>query len=442
MNPDSFFCHLSSKGLAKIIEEARELVCYSAPGIVKEPAEALVVLSKRIGAEKLTVCIDCDERVLRMGYGDLEAVKMLREAGIAVNHFPKLRSALCIVDKEGYSFTPTALYLEAELGIESCNAIRLSPGQVSEALKKFHGFMESKTAMVSGRVSPQEKILIAESEQKEVCCALEELSSEATISLKTVDEKQLSEIERSFQMAPPVQFDLARQVRVFESYIQYVELKLRGAALQRQRISIPESLQQLGQDKDLEGRLKTTFELIEKESDLSSRQLDEELKEIRKNFTRSLGDDKGRVLLISRKKDIEDRLNVLRKKLEDHKTAIKNNLEKTIAKAIDQVSNYYLPFIKINPPDKMKGNFAEENIPDEKILDWIKSEINKKCPNIEHIIDAMSLEVQYKDITYETLNKTDFIKTIKDAFPRIDWEALYNEFTAAGEQSSEPTKTV
>jgi len=435
MNPDSFFCHLSSKGLAKIIEEARELVCYSAPGIVKEPAEALVVLSQKIGAEKLTVCIDCDERVLRMGYGDLEAVKMLREAGIAVNHFPKLRSALCIVDKEGYSFTPTALYLEAELGIESCNAIRLSPGQVSEALKKFHGFMESKTAMVSGRVSPQEEILIAESERKEVCYASEELSSETTISLKTVDEKQLSEIEHSFQVAPPVQFDLARQVRVFESYIQYVELKLRGAALQRQRISIPERLQQLGQDKEMEGRLKTTFELIEKSSDLSSQQLEQELKKIRDIFTRSLGVDEGRVILKSKKKDIEERLNALREKLEEHKKAIQNELNESIKKAVEQVSNHYLNIAKTNLPDEIKGIFPEEKIPDEKILDWIKSEINKKCPNIEHIIKAMSLEVQYKDITYETLNKAYFIEKIKDAFPLIDWGALYNEFTAAGEQS-------
>ena len=443
MNPDSFFCHLSSKGLAKIIEEAKELVCYSAPGIVKEPAEALVALSKKIGAEKLTVCIDCDERVLRMGYGDLEAVKMLRKAGIAVNHFPKLRSALCIVDKEGYSFTPTALYLEAELGIESCNAIRLSPEQVGEALMKFHGFMESKTAMVSGKVPPQEMILIAESERKEILSAPEEPSSETTISLEAVDEKQLSEIERSFQVAPPVPFDLARQVRVFESYIQYVELKLRGAALQRQRVSIPESLQQLGQDnKELEGRLKTTFELIEKESDLSSRQLDDKLKEVRKNFTRSLGDDKGRVMLKNRKKDIEERLDAIRKKLEDHKAAIEESLEIKIEKAIDQVSNYYLSFVKNNPPDKMKKSFSEENIQEDKMLEWVKSELRREFPNVKQIINGMTIEVNYKDITYETLKEKEFINKIKVIFPNIEWNALYKEFMAAGEHSSEQKKAV
>ena len=33
--------------------------------------------------------------------------------------------------------------------------------------------------------------------------------------------------------APPVRFDLARQVRVFEPYLQYVELSLSGASIQR-----------------------------------------------------------------------------------------------------------------------------------------------------------------------------------------------------------------
>lgn len=442
MNPDSFFCHLSSKGLAKIIEEARELVCYSAPGIVKEPAEALVVLSKRIGAEKLTVCIDCDERVLRMGYGDLEAVKMLREAGIAVNHFPKLRSALCIVDKEGYSFTPTALYLEAELGIESCNAIRLSPGQVSEALKKFHGFMESKTAMVSGRVSPQEKILIAESEQKEVCCASEELSSEATISLKTVDEKQLSEIERSFQMAPPVQFDLARQVRVFQSFFQYVEIRLKGAAIQRRRLEIPKELLRLGGGKELEGRLRTTFELVEKDSPLSSKKLEKKLNDIRDDFTFALKNEKGRVLLTNRKQLFENAINDFKTELESHQEEVKNLLQKKLDESLEQIVNYYLPIVMNNPPTKLKAKAINDRDEKTSATQWINSVMKRTFPKSEDITSKMILEYWYKDVTYETLNDNDFLDQIKGELLDSDWKKAYSEFMAAGEQSSEPTKTV
>jgi len=48
-------------------------------------------------------------------------------------------------------------------------------------------------------------------------------------------------VERRLEEAPPVRFDVARQVRVFNAYLQYVELKLTGAAIQRHRLSIPSS---------------------------------------------------------------------------------------------------------------------------------------------------------------------------------------------------------
>jgi hypothetical protein len=43
--------------------------------------------------------------------------------------------------------------------------------------------------------------------------------------------------------------------------------------------------------------LRTTFELIEKGSKLSSKPLEDALNDIRKNFTPSLGKDHGRVVL-------------------------------------------------------------------------------------------------------------------------------------------------
>ena len=98
----------------------------------------MAVLAKRIGPELIIVCLDFDERVIRMGFGDLAAVKTLRDAGIVVNSTPGLRTGLVIVDHQGYIFTPTALYLEAEdRPAEAPNAMRLSKDQVTEALARL-----------------------------------------------------------------------------------------------------------------------------------------------------------------------------------------------------------------------------------------------------------------------------------------------------------------
>jgi len=72
-----------------------------------------------------------DERVMRMGFGELAAVKTLRESGIKVSTVPGWRTGLLIVDDEFYLFTPTALYLEAEpKGLVESNGVRLAPGYV------------------------------------------------------------------------------------------------------------------------------------------------------------------------------------------------------------------------------------------------------------------------------------------------------------------------
>ena len=45
----------------------------------------------------------------------------------------------------------------------------------------------------------------------------------------------------------------------------------------------------------------------------------------------------------------------------------------------------------------------------------------------------IQLEVNYKDVTFDTLNGEDFLKSIKEAYPEVDWDKAYKEFRAAGE---------
>jgi hypothetical protein len=52
------------------------------------------------------------------------------------------------------------------------------------------------------------------------------------------------------------------------------------------------------------------------------------------------------------------------------------------------------------------------------------------------MIEKMTLEVRYKDMTFETLNQEDFLDSVKSAFPYIDWDKTYNDFLAAGEKKA------
>lgn len=421
MTTDALFCSLTPLRIAESVRKAQQAVCYAGPGIQIDLAQAMVEVAGRLGQEMLTVSLDFDDRVMRMGYGNVDAVQLLLDAGIAVQSSPGLRTALVVVDNEGYIFTPTALYLEAEPSDGAAsNAVRMSGEQVAQAL---------------ARLSPAAKtIAIAQAKTPEAKQRIEVLTVDV-VSAPITPEK-LAEVAASLKEAPPVRFDLARQVRVFEPYLQYVELSLTGAAIQRHRMAIPEKIQKLGGSKELENRLRTTFELIEKGSKLSSKPLEDALNEIRKNFTPSLGKDHGRVVLKAAKPHLVARLNEFRIKLEVHQKAVAEDLQKHLDTSREQIVAYYLPRVIEAKPDALLGQSQNGEVSEAAAKRWLNGELDKVFPRAETLIQEMKLEERYKDVTFETLNRRDFLESVKDAFPYVDWDKAYSEFKAAGQSEA------
>jgi hypothetical protein len=420
----SLFLALSSRRIAELIRQATKHVCYAAPGIQSEVAVALVELKKKLPDVSITINLDFDEKTLRMGYGSLEAVECLRANGIDPVHFAGFRSSILLVDRDGWVFTPTALYLEPEPhSDETPNAFRLSSDQVREL------FM---------RLSPQ-----ARTEAIELAVNNEESQQIAAIPLEVstqrIETTYFTEVKNAIIMAPPVQFDVARQVRVFEPYLQYVELSLTGAAIQRHRVRIPQSIQGLGSTTDLEGRLQTTFDLIEQRGSLSSDALEKELNEIRKNLTPSLGKDHGRVVLKGVKPHLNKRIEEFRENLSKHQEKIKAELQKYLDESRKQVVDHYLPIARSNPPDSLIGRLFGPPTDDD-IRIWLDRELDKVIPKAEKLATKMILEVRFKDVTFETLNHPDFFEAVKAAYPDVDWDKAYSEFKAAGEKKEQSSK--
>ena len=417
--PETLFLSLDSGRLAHEIARANESVCFAAPGILPEPAAKLAALAQSIGPQKITVCLDFDERVMRMGFGTLDAVQTLRGARIEVRSTPGLRTGLIVIDETGYIFTPTALYLEAdERSNLAPNAMRLSRDQVTEALARLSP--AAKAIAVTMARTEQERERIREQD-------VEVLS-------ERVRDSDFKAVEDRLKESPPANFDVARQVRVFDAYLQYVELHLTGAAIQRNRLAIPSSIQKLGGPKDLEGRLKTTFDLIEKGGRLSSKDLENNLNEIRKDFTPSLGKNHGRVVLKAAKQYLEERIAEFRSKLKAHQENVEKDLQNQIDESRNQIVDYYVPTVVANPPDAMRGQFLKFKEPEARA--WLKRELDRIFPRAKDLVKKMQLEVRYKDVTFETLQQDDFLSSVKKRFPEIDWDKAYAEFLAAGERKS------
>lgn len=416
----TLFHTLSSATIADIIRGARNSVCYAAPGIQMEPARAIADAAESLGVEMLTVSVDFDERVMRMGFGSVEALSALRNARITVHHSSGLRSGLLVVDDEGFIFTPTPLYLEPEpCGKQAPNALRLSREQLTEALARLS--MAAKA------------IAVARAETREEKTRLSGLPID--LSSTKVGDARFRQVEQRLKEVPPVPFDLARQVRVFEPYLQYVEMSLSGAAIERHRLAIPSEIQRLGGSKDLEGRLRTTFDLIERTGKLSSKTLEDELNDIRRNFTPSLGKDHGRVVLKAAKPHLVKRLDEFRAKLAAHQKTVETELQKNLDKSRDEIVEYYLSRVVQNPPDSLLGQLLSSTPGEEDARKWLDHVMKGVFPTSRTLVHAMKLAVYFKDVTFETLNEPEFLESIKKAFPNIDWDKAYEEFKAAGESA-------
>lgn len=418
MSEQSLFVALSSRLIAELIRQATQHVCYAAPGIQDEVAATLVELRRKSPSVSLTVNLDFDEKTLRMGYGSLNAVEKLREHGIQPVHYAGFRSSILLVDQDGWVFTPTALYLESEpQSDETPNALRLSGSQVRELLIRLS--------------PPARQEAIQQAPTKEEADRI--TATPLDVSTEPIETAHFGSVKKAIDQAPPVSFDVARQVRVFEPYLQYVELNLRGAAIQRHRIRIPKSVQGLDSSTDLEGRLQTTFDLIEKSGALSSQTLDRELNQIRQDLTPSLGKEHGRVVLKQVKPRLNQRIEELRAKLSKHQEKISKDLQEYLDKSRQQVVEHFLPIAIAKPPDALIGQSLLGAPTKDDVRLWLEGELNKVFPKADELTTNMVLEVRFKDVTYETLNHPGFFEEVKKAYPRVDWSKAYEEFKAAGE---------
>ena len=402
---DHLYCLLTSAKMAELIERAEQRVCFVGPGLQKAPALAMEAVASQIGPHRLAVSVDFNERVFRLGWGDVDAVKILRDAGIRVGDSRGLRSGLLIVDDAGFSYTPNAYLLESESG-PRLNALRLSTWQAREIANRL--------------MRP-----VASDESDEPLYAVN-LPGVAT----EVKEDQFTEVKKQLDDTPPMKFDVVRQVNVFAPYLQFVELSLHGVELERKTYRIPRPLTEVGPFRDLDGRMKTTFELIgaEQKTDLSARNLRAELEQIRREYTRELPPTigRGRVFLKARKGEMSARLDQAQKDLKQHQEYLKNSLQQALDESKERVIDYYSPRVRETPPANLLSQCGGRPTARDVRL-WIGGCLSN-FPRADNVVDKMTMRVEYKDVTYETLNNDRFVEWVTKAFPNVDWDRPLHEF--------------
>jgi len=403
MADQRLFHAMKSQRICHEIDSANERVIYAAPGVRLEVAKSLIEAVRRLGTESVTVVIDCDEETCRLGYGDIEAIKMLKSSRACVRQSSGLRFGLLICDDQGWSYSPVALYVEDEPhSDETTNAAQLLP----EQLEAF------AAAICPGEGNTRNE-------------------QEAEIGVELLMQDDFEIVDKNLKVAPPMKFDVMRQVRVFTPYIQYVCLHLRGCSINRQVVNIPHEILNRKISKEIEERLKTTFNLIDKNSDISDKKLREKLKQIRETYLKSLGKPWGNVILRNKREQFDKEIAAFSEDVDKHQKLVQEKLKKEINVSINQIVEALWKGIATNPPVRLTVQIIGAKPTKDQTKQYLDHELRRCFPEADKIISRMKVECQFMDVTYETLNEQGFEKALKDAYPLIDWDKPFEEFRAA-----------
>jgi hypothetical protein len=402
---DSPFLHLGAKELANMISQASQQVLYCAPGITQSIAALLVNAFKRIGAGKVHVVLDVDDVTARLGYGDFDAVTMLAEEGLHVRVEPGLRVSVVVCDSVGYLFTTPPMLVEMQdekhVGV---NAVRMSPEQVSEI---FKAVAPSKDSDPESTPAPQ-------------------------IGRESLTDERAQAVMTALEANPPQKFDLARKVNVFNSFIEFVELRLTGLHIKRHTVTLPRRLVIALRSEATAKRLLTTFRLVDADSKVAKEaaQIDFKVRQLREKFTRSLGDDLGNVMLRAKRIEFSKAVDALKAEIENFQCKIVERLQKEIDNSLKELVEGLLPAVRKTIPEGLEGEITGK--PTTEVLRrFIEVELRKVFPEAKDLIKEMKLEWIPKGVTYETLSDETFQNRVREQFPYVDWKQPFAEFEAA-----------
>ena len=122
MDNNKTFHAVTDEVLFSLISEAHKRVVFIAPGVRGAVADALISAAQRL-PRNVSVILDVDPEICRLGYGEIDALKKLQEFHYSEPNLyaepnfllaqPGVRIGVLIVDDDTLFYSPTPLLIEA-----------------------------------------------------------------------------------------------------------------------------------------------------------------------------------------------------------------------------------------------------------------------------------------------------------------------------------------
>ncbi len=383
--------------LTDLIARAQRRVVYMAPALSGPVGQAIGKRWLELGAEAVTVVVDVDEEAYRLGYGSFDALTSLQavahDVGGIVTQQPGVRLGLLISDDQTLIWAPVAQLIETGSSRpQAPNAIRLGlpPADVEADLGQG----------ADGSLS-------------------------RTVGLDPMDRETLEKVDAGLKISPPQKFDVARQMRVFNAFFEFVEFRVIGAQVGRRTVPLPSDLTGVA-DAKTQRKLTTAFRLLDPQDALSGDALTADRNAIEKRHLRRIGTF-GLVIKRTGKeaflKDVEE----LRTAVEEFEKKLKDQLDKKLKQSQRLLAKALLPAVKKSPPARWRDSCLYRG--KESAEDFLDEDLTKAFGKAHSMMSVMKVEVIFKNVHYDSLKDARFMAAARGAFPEL--KELYVEQDAA-----------
>lgn len=431
----STFCAVDDAALVALIERAQRRIVFISPGLHMPVAEALGRRLKEIGQIEITVILDADEDVCRIGFGEIKALQKVSELAklecFYLRSQPGLRVGVLLADDQTLVWSPTARSVEAP------------PTSTPDRQATDDLFEPVTSAAPNGLLlgsNPGEQIARAVSAE-----GTQTGPHDAEIGTAAITPDQVAATATALDNNPPIPVDLARVTRVFSTKLQFVELKVTRAKLSQMQFSVSSAL--LNADaKDalrdlIESKIKAFADLrdVEVQAPLyvngeiaydgrqnpmfefvSEASLEGERRALERRYIYDIAGF-GRLIERGERIEFEKRIGAYKERLLAHSDEIRKQLNKQT----DQIVADAVALVA----DRMRRSAGTTHRINEQAL---RDELSKNLTRVKG--EAPSISLVFKDVTYEQTQTQDFRDKVNKALPSHVRRRLgpwYERFTAA-----------
>ena len=251
----NFIKSLNSNQLNELIKSASERVILALPGIFKENME--VINSKySSGFKNIKIVLNCSEKIIRQGYGEIEAIQKLKENSVPVFDQPENLVSFVIVDNKGYFLFPQSrIFLEDSHNVK--NAIEMDPFSMEQIIglffpptqeekKQFEDKLVNAVILSSQRVQNINEIL----------------KDGERIKVSLLNDQKFDPVKKAIESNRPIHPDLKRALDYYTTNYLWIDLKFVGANFSNKTITIPKHVLPIDSE-DLRKKLTSNLKLFE-----------------------------------------------------------------------------------------------------------------------------------------------------------------------------------